>query len=768
MEFEEEHGWQTVRGKHRANRRFNQFSPDIATARNFSKDNISTTTTFFFTNFPERYGAKAVFNAFHNIGEVMEVVIPAKRDKGGRRFGFARFDQVSDLAKLESDLDNLVFGGVKISANLSRFQRSDGGAMESGRKGRSRSKLPQHSDRPHFRPRSKSIALNKRSLSFVSRDHKSFSYAQAVRKGDVSNRGSFKQKVFLSYEAEKNAIDKYAKAFVGVAANPGMTYNIQNAFHAQGYFGVKVTPLGSNLALLEGQEEGEVEALMEDAKDWLVQWFKEIRPWNPKDIDTERLVWLRIYGIPIHAWCDDFFAKVSRPWGCFLNTDHVTSKKFTMDAARLLIRTSCQKPVDEFIDVNINDEIFHLRVIEDSHGPMRIVISQPKGKDGRGFDSDCSDEEEEERRLVEEEPEPESERESEGEGENLLALNPVVKNFNEPLLSVEQDANSNFELEGSKANSFTPNNANSINTNNVVIEEFVNVSGGGSLEIREAVRKDRWVEVGCKDLGQEGGVVGPTLYTNLHQSVKGGGDRRKTKSDLVGCSTKPNLNLEGSSGSTGVLRRGVYSDGPRGVYNFLNQGQQNLSLEINQEASIQKRKPKASSCLPSASLRKQQHMARSLSQRNSNTSLAVRASSISSIPSVGGASKQSLPSASKPPSTEVIVSRGPVGRKFKATSNRAASISSAGEILCCSSLSSSDIRNCNKKILQKFEQEVISKVWKGAVELGVEIDPCGSTEGLDSGALGALEEVCLKEIQDNERRDEAESLRREQRNNVPL
>jgi hypothetical protein len=137
MEFEEEHGWQTVRGKHRANRRFNQFSPDIATARNFSKDNISTTTTFFFTNFPERYGAKAVFNAFHNIGEVMEVVIPAKRDKGGRRFGFARFDQVSDLAKLESDLDNLVFGGVKISANLSRFQRSDGGAMESGRKGRS-------------------------------------------------------------------------------------------------------------------------------------------------------------------------------------------------------------------------------------------------------------------------------------------------------------------------------------------------------------------------------------------------------------------------------------------------------------------------------------------------------------------------------------------------------------------------------------------------------------------------------------------------------
>jgi hypothetical protein len=45
-----------------------------------------------------------------------------------------------------------------------------------------------------------------------------------------------------------------------------MSYNIQNAFHRQGYFGVKVTPLGANLTLLEGQEEGEVQALMDDAK----------------------------------------------------------------------------------------------------------------------------------------------------------------------------------------------------------------------------------------------------------------------------------------------------------------------------------------------------------------------------------------------------------------------------------------------------------------------------------------------------------------------
>jgi hypothetical protein len=406
-----------------------------------------------------------------------------------------------------------------------------------------------------------------------------------VRKGDVSNRGSFKQKVFLSYEAEKNATDKYAKAFVGVAANPGMTYNIQNAFHAQGYFGVKVTPLGSNLALLEGQEEGEVEALMEDAKDWLVQWFKEIRPWNPKDIDTERLVWLRIYGIPIHAWCDDFFAKVSRPWGCFLNTDDVTSKKFTMDAARLLIRTSCQKPVDEFIDVNINGELFHLRVLEDSYGPMRIMIPQSKGTDGRGNVSVCSeaeDEDEEERRLSEEEPE--SERESEGEGENLIALNPLVIANDEPLLIANHGDISNSVVEGSKEYS------NEVT--NVVNEDFLKVNGGGTVVLEGVSKKDRWVEFGGKDLGQEVGVGGPGLCTNSYQLVKGGGNRRETKSEDVGLLNKPNLSYEVSSGGKGGLKGGgCIAMGQEVFMIFLTKDRSFYLLRQTKTQLLRKRKP---------------------------------------------------------------------------------------------------------------------------------------------------------------------------------
>ncbi|GAU42969.1 hypothetical protein TSUD_188420 [Trifolium subterraneum] len=173
-------------------------------------------------------------------------------------------------------------------------------------------------------------------------------------------------------------------------------HNQKNAFHIQGYFGVKVTPLGSNLTLLEEQEEGEIQALMEDAKGWLDQWFKEIRPWNNKEIDNERTIWLRVYGVPAHAWNDNFFAKIVKPWGVYINFDDGTLKKTTMDVARLMIRTSCHHVVDEFCDVKVNGKIFHLRVLEDSYGPMRILIPHTNGHDGRDGGEPEEEEEEEE------------------------------------------------------------------------------------------------------------------------------------------------------------------------------------------------------------------------------------------------------------------------------------------------------------------------------------------------------------------------------------
>ncbi|PNX77072.1 hypothetical protein L195_g033033 [Trifolium pratense] len=117
--------WQPVRGRLSKGKGKNDHKPDIATAARTSRENSDNLTSYFFTAFPNSFGAKAMFNAFKYYGDIKEVVIPTKRDKGGRRFGFARFDRVVDTRRFETELDNIIIGRDKISVNLSRFQRHE-------------------------------------------------------------------------------------------------------------------------------------------------------------------------------------------------------------------------------------------------------------------------------------------------------------------------------------------------------------------------------------------------------------------------------------------------------------------------------------------------------------------------------------------------------------------------------------------------------------------------------------------------------------------
>ncbi|GAU51035.1 hypothetical protein TSUD_411700 [Trifolium subterraneum] len=111
-----------------------------------------------------------------------------------------------------------------------------------------------------------------------------------------------------------------------------------------------------------------------------------------------------------------------KPWGSFINEDEGTLKKSTMDVACLMIRTSCQQIIDEFIDVIVNGDIYHLRILEDSYGSMCIMIPRKNGNEGRDSSVESEEDEEEEVRRMWTEGDIE-ERESEvGE---TLALKPA-------------------------------------------------------------------------------------------------------------------------------------------------------------------------------------------------------------------------------------------------------------------------------------------------------------------------------------------------------
>ncbi|PNX60010.1 hypothetical protein L195_g059973, partial [Trifolium pratense] len=70
MGEEEDHGWNFVKGRQSIQRGNNiNFKFDIATTRNFNKDNTKLLTTL---DFPDSFRAKALFNTFHHYGDIKE------------------------------------------------------------------------------------------------------------------------------------------------------------------------------------------------------------------------------------------------------------------------------------------------------------------------------------------------------------------------------------------------------------------------------------------------------------------------------------------------------------------------------------------------------------------------------------------------------------------------------------------------------------------------------------------------------------------------
>ncbi|XP_058733329.1 uncharacterized protein LOC131604933 [Vicia villosa] len=344
-------------------------------------------SSFYISEFSDRSRAEDIFRLFGCLGDIVEVVIPPKRNKFGRRFGFARFKGVEDARLLGVKLDNILIDGKKIYANLPRFVR---GAVSRGMDGRkSQVGAAQKETTRRFVVKSVDRKANQvvKGISYADVISSGVSGAN-IAKGVITDVG--RQQPSISFASSEECKLRWKKSFVGEVLFPGETYNIQTHLEIEGFFLVKVHPMGANLCMLEEMEEGVIQELLNDASSWWKQWFRSIRPWKETDIDKERILWIRVHGTPCHAWCSEFFQNVANGLGEFVCVDENTSSGDNMDIARIMIRVPFSFKLQETLKVSI-DGVEHVLVLrEDTYGPVRKVRDVAPSKSSVASSSDSA------------------------------------------------------------------------------------------------------------------------------------------------------------------------------------------------------------------------------------------------------------------------------------------------------------------------------------------------------------------------------------------
>lgn len=97
----------------------------------------------------------------------------------------------------------------------------------------------------------------------------------------------------------------------------------------------------------------------------LSELFNKIKPWETKDVDWERLIWIKCYGVPCHAWSEDFFEKLGLAYGAFMYTNEHIKDKEHLDIGKFVMKTTHNTVINEVVKVKINDNIFHIKLVKE-------------------------------------------------------------------------------------------------------------------------------------------------------------------------------------------------------------------------------------------------------------------------------------------------------------------------------------------------------------------------------------------------------------------
>jgi len=141
--------------------------------------------------------------------------------------------------------------------------------------------------------------------------------------------------------------------------------DVQNRIADAGFSDIVITSVGANIVLLRSSSNVLFHTRINDAKEFFDHFFTNLVRWEKEILSFQRGVWLRIYGVPIHAWNASFFKLCSLDCGRFLRTNACSVEKERFDYARVLVATSSYEIINCSEEILIDGVLVTVKIFEE-------------------------------------------------------------------------------------------------------------------------------------------------------------------------------------------------------------------------------------------------------------------------------------------------------------------------------------------------------------------------------------------------------------------
>ncbi|KAJ0579889.1 putative RNA recognition motif domain, nucleotide-binding alpha-beta plait domain superfamily [Helianthus annuus] len=318
-------------------------------------------TKFFITNLPEGCTPWELKCGLAGLGDVWGTYVAKKRDKEGRRFGFASFKDVRDKSELERSLKGIKLGGCKLVVNIARFAKENGG-------GGAPVGPPKDPEFSNHRPFPQGDAR-----TFNCRDGRSYSDVLGKGKGVESGLGGGSSFAVLSSVGRKSIVipdrsmafkDLWRKAVVARTMNLETLVDLDHLLRIAKSEVVSIQYLGGLSVLISFCDEGLASSFLESKELW-GPWFSKVAMWEGQSLPFERVAWLRFLGVPLHLVDPEVLRMIGESFGKFLHVQKSFCEEKDLSVVRVGVLVGDVERVKEFVSIKWKNRSFRIWVEEE-------------------------------------------------------------------------------------------------------------------------------------------------------------------------------------------------------------------------------------------------------------------------------------------------------------------------------------------------------------------------------------------------------------------
>nr|GEV00798.1 RNA-directed DNA polymerase, eukaryota [Tanacetum cinerariifolium] len=231
------------------------------------------------------------------------MLIPNRRSKAGKRFGFVRFIKVFNVEHLVNNLCTIWVGSYKLHANVARFQRE---------------------------------SLNKHSNQFNDNGTKRDNVGGRMNRDGEKGMANLYAHAVKGTQGQKEVMDDipslvlndsclnqkvYSLCLLGKVKEFASLTNLKVVLAKEGYANIEIKYIGGFWDMIEFRDEETKKRFQSNLA--AGTWFSQIiQAHNDFTID-ERVRWVEIEGVPYKWWSRNTFSRIASRWGTLLNGDEL-------------------------------------------------------------------------------------------------------------------------------------------------------------------------------------------------------------------------------------------------------------------------------------------------------------------------------------------------------------------------------------------------------------------------------------------------------------